>query len=88
MTVLIGSRKYKATLCTNNRFGEGNSNFVLTHNCHQGKFWASGRDLVVRVLDSGRWGRRFDPHTGHGLLLKLRKFRLPRYAPVYSAANE
>ena len=30
----------------------------------------------------------FDPHTGHGLLLKLREFNLPRFASVYSAANE
>ena len=28
------------------------------------------------------------PHTGHGSLLKLRQFNLPRFASVYSAANE
>ena len=33
-------------------------------------------------------GRGFDPHTGHGSLLKLRQFHLPHFAPVYSAANE
>ena len=48
----------------------------------------SGRGLVVRVLDSGLQRRGFDPHTGHGSLLKLRQFHLPRFASVYSAANE
>ena len=38
--------------------------------------------------DPGLWGRRFDPHTGHGSLLKLRQFHLLRFASVYSAANE
>ena len=37
----------------------------------------SSRGLVVRVLDSGLYGRGFDPHTGHGSLLKLRQFHLP-----------
>ena len=35
------------------------------------------RGLVVRVLDSRLSGRGFDPHTGHGSLLKLRQFHLP-----------
>ena len=39
----------------------------------------SGRGLVVKVLDSGLKGRRFDPHTGHGSLLKLRQFHIPRF---------
>ena len=29
-----------------------------------------------------------DPHAGHGSLLSLRQFHLPRFASVYSAANE
>ena len=48
----------------------------------------SGHGLAVRVLDSGLEGRGFDPHTGHGSLLKLRQFHLPQCASVYSAANE
>ena len=50
----------------------------------------SGRGLMVRVLDSGSGlkCRGFDLHTGHGTLLKLRQFHLPRFASVYSAANE
>ena len=49
----------------------------------------SGRGLVVRVLDSRLEGRGFDSHTGHGSLLKLKQFHLPRFASsVYSAANE
>ena len=48
----------------------------------------SGLGPVVRVLDSGLKCRGFDPHTGHGLLLKLRQFHLPQFASVYSAANE
>ena len=49
----------------------------------------SSRGLVVRVLDSGLNGHGFDPHTGHGSLLKLRQFHLglPQFASVYSAAN-
>ena len=39
---------------------------------------------MVRVLDSCGFG----PHTGHGSLLKLRQFHLPRFASAYSAANE
>ena len=30
----------------------------------------------------------FDPHTGHGSLLKLGQFHSPQFASVYSAANE
>ena len=40
------------------------------------------RGLVVRVLDSGLYRYGFDPHTGHGSLLKLRQFQLPRFASV------
>ena len=36
----------------------------------------SGRGLVVGVLDSGLYDRGFDPHCGHGSLLKLRQFNL------------
>ena len=43
---------------------------------------------MVRVFDSGFWSHGFDPHTGHGSLLKLRQFHLPQFASVYSAANE
>ena len=43
---------------------------------------------VVRVLDSGLYGRGFDPHTGRGSLLKLRQFHLPRFASVFSAVTE
>ena len=39
--------------------------------------WGSGRGLVVRLLGSGLQGRGFDPHTGHGSLLKPRQFHLP-----------
>ena len=39
-------------------------------------------------MDSGLLGRGFDTHTGHGSLLKLRQFHLPRFASIYSAANE
>ena len=40
------------------------------------------RGLVVKVLDS-----KFKIHTGHGSFSKLRQFRLPYFASVYSAAN-
>ena len=48
----------------------------------------NGCGLVVRVLDSGIYGIGFDPHTGHGSLLKLRLLHLPQFVSVYSAANE
>ena len=48
----------------------------------------SGRGLVVRVLDSGLYVHGFDPHTGHGSILKLRQFHLLQFASVCSAANE
>ena len=48
----------------------------------------TGSGLVVRVLDFLGLSRVFDPHTGHGSLLKLRQFHLPQFASVYSAANE
>ena len=34
----------------------------------------SGRGLEVMVLDSGLYGRGFDPHTGRGSLLRLKQF--------------
>ena len=40
-------------------------------------FKGSGRGLVVRVLDSGLYGRGFDPHTGRGSLLTLKQFHYP-----------
>ena len=40
------------------------------------------------MLNSGFWGRVFDPRTGHGSLLKVRQFHLPQFAAVHSAANE
>ena len=46
------------------------------------------RGLVVKVLDSKFEGCEFKTHTGHGLFSKLRQFRLPYFASVYSAANE
>ena len=39
----------------------------------------SDRGLVVKVLDSGLYGRGFDPHTERGSLLKLGQFHLPPY---------
>ena len=51
---------------------------------------ASGgsRGLVVKLLNSKFKGCEFKTHTGHGSFLKLRQFRLPYFASVYSAANE
>ena len=46
------------------------------------------RGLVVKVLDSKFEGCQFKTHTGHGSFSKLRQFRLPYFASVYSAANE
>ena len=46
------------------------------------------RGLVVKVLDSKFEGCEFKTHTGHGSFSKLRQFRLPYFALVYSAANE
>ena len=46
------------------------------------------RGLVVKVLDSNFKGCEFKTHTGHGSFLKLRQFRLPYFASVYSAAIE
>ena len=43
---------------------------------------------VVKVLDSKFEGCEFKTHTGHGSFSKLRQFRLPYFASVYSAANE
>ena len=48
----------------------------------------SSRGLVVKVLDSKFKGCEFKTHTGHGSFSKLRQFRLPHFASVYSAANE
>ena len=44
--------------------------------------------LVVKVLDSKFKGCEFKTHTGHGSFSKLRQFRLPYFASVYSAVNE
>ena len=46
------------------------------------------RGLVVKVLDSKFEGCEFKTRTGHGSFSKLRQFRLPYFASVYSAANE
>ena len=46
------------------------------------------RGLVVKVLDSKFEGCEFKTHTGHGSFSKLRQFRLPYFASVYSAANK
>ena len=48
----------------------------------------SGRVLVFRVRGSEVWGRGFDPHTGHGSLLKLRQFNLLQLASFYSSPIE
>ena len=52
--------------------------------CHFGD--RGSRDLVVKVLDSKFKGCEFK--TGPGSFSKLRQFRLPYFASVYSAANE
>ena len=39
----------------------------------------SDRSLVVKVLDSGLWGRELDTHTGHGSSLTLMQFRSPQF---------
>ena len=43
---------------------------------------------MVKVLDSKFEGCEFKTHIGHGSFSKLRQFRLPYFASVYSAANE
>ena len=43
---------------------------------------------MVKVLDSKFEGCEFKTHTGHGSFSKLRQFRLPYFASVYSAENE
>ena len=43
---------------------------------------------MVKVLDSKFEGCEFKTHTRHGSFSKLRQFRLPYFASVYSAANE
>ena len=48
----------------------------------------SGHGLEVRVLDSGLQGRGFHPHTGHGSLLNSGNLFYPKFASVYSSANE
>ena len=45
------------------------------------------RGPVVKVLDSKLFVVVFKTHTGHGSFSKLRQFRLPYFASVYSAAN-
>ena len=51
-------------------------------------FHGGSRGLVVKVLDSKFEGCEFKTRTGHGSFSKLRQFRLPYFASVYSAANE
>ena len=50
--------------------------------------YGGSRGLVVKVLDSKFEGFEFKTRTGHGSFSKLRQFRLPYFASVYSAANE
>ena len=45
------------------------------------------RGLVVKVLDSKFEGCEFKTHTGHGSFSKLRQFRLPYFASVYSVSR-
>ena len=57
---------------------------ILMSYLHLGeRSWSSGYGVGLMTH-----GRGFNPHTGHGSLLKLRQFHLPRFALVYSAANE
>ena len=42
---------------------------------------------MVRVLDSGLYGREFDIHTEHCSILKRRQFPSPQFSSVYSAVN-
>ena len=58
-------------------------NFLTLHGSKGGI-----RGLMVKVLDSKFEGCEFKTHTGHGSFSKLRQFRLPYFASVYSAANE
>ena len=51
-------------------------------------YLGGSRGLVVKLLDSKFEGCEFKTHTGHGSFSKLRQFRLPYFASVYSAANE
>ena len=46
------------------------------------------KNKAAKVLDSKFEGCEFKTHTGHGSFSKLRQFRLPYFASVYSAANE
>ena len=66
-----------------------NSAPILFNSFRFHSFRRSGRGLVVRALDSDLRGRRFDPHTGRGSLLKLGQFHSPNL-PQYtqSSANE
>ena len=57
-------------------------NKLSTHYVNAG----GSRGLVVKVLDSKFKGCEFK--TTHGSFSKLRQFRLPYFASVYSAANE
>ena len=61
---------------------------VNTTNNHPALTLRGSRGLVVKVLDSTFEGCEFKTHTGHGSFSKLRQFRLPYFASVYSAANE
>ena len=58
-------------------------NIIYLHWWLEGeRSWPSGQGVGLRM------NRGFDPHIGHCSLLKLSQFHLPRFAPVYSAANE
>ena len=46
---------------------------------------AKAGGIPVKVLDSKFEGCEFKTHTGHGSFSKLRQFRLPYFASVYSA---
>ena len=58
---------------------------VLVSTCCQRS--SPSQALVVRVLDSGILDRVFDPHTGHGSILKLRRFHLSQFASAYKPSK-
>ena len=69
--------------------GNVNKNILIQMSMRTVLYVVEGsRGLVVKVLDSKFEGCEFKTHTGHGSFSKLRQFRLPYFASVYSAANE
>ena len=62
--------------------------WTLTNSRRFSNTQGGSHGLVVKVLDSKFEGCEFKTHTGHGSFSKLRQFRLPYFASVYSAANE